>query len=96
VLPHLMACDAEAKLRTACGLSCLWDGVMAKRAHGAEGVTILPDRRVALHLMAQPDVAAMMFELITVGIASNNDWITAAWLAEIGLVDQVVADQVPP
>jgi Protein of unknown function (DUF3987) len=50
----------EAMLRTAAGLSCLWDGETIKRVRGADGVTILPGRRVALHLMAQPDVAAVM------------------------------------
>jgi hypothetical protein len=37
-------------------------------------------------------------ELVTIGHALHNDWITAegavAWLADIGLVDQVVADEV--
>ena len=50
----------EAKLRTAAGLSCFWDGETIKRVRGGDGVTILPGRRVALHLMAQPDVAAVM------------------------------------
>jgi len=50
----------EAKLRTAAGLSCLWDGETIKRVRGGDGVTILPGRRVAMHLMAQPDVAAVM------------------------------------
>ena len=50
----------EAKLRTAAGLSSFWDGETIKRVRGGDGVTILPGRRVALHLMAQPDVAALM------------------------------------
>jgi hypothetical protein len=49
----------EAKLRTAGGLSCLWDGETIKRVRASDGA-ILPGRRVALHLMAQPDVAAVM------------------------------------
>jgi len=50
----------EAMLRTAAGLSCLWDGETIKRIRAVDGATILPGRRVALHLMAQPDVAAVM------------------------------------
>ncbi len=50
----------DAKLRTASGLSCLWDGETIKRVRAGDGATMLPGRRVALHLMAQPDVAAVM------------------------------------
>ena len=50
----------EAKLRTVSGLSCLWDGETIKRVRGADGVTILPGRRVEDTLMAQPDVAAVV------------------------------------
>lgn len=56
---HGMADDA--KLRTAAGLSSLWDGEPIKRARAIDGVTVLPGRRVAMHLMAQPDVAALWF-----------------------------------
>jgi Protein of unknown function (DUF3987) len=50
----------EAKLRTAAGLSAAWDGEPFKRVRSGEGVSILPGRRLAMHLMAQPDVASMM------------------------------------
>jgi hypothetical protein len=50
----------EAKLRTAAGLSHLWDGKPIKRVRATDGLMILPGRRVAMHLMAQPDVMAMM------------------------------------
>jgi hypothetical protein len=50
----------DAKLRTAAGLSCTWDGEPIKRVRAADGVTVLPGRRLAVHLMAQPDVAAVM------------------------------------
>jgi Protein of unknown function (DUF3987) len=50
----------EAKLRTAAGLSSLWDGETIKRVRAADGATILPGRRVAMHVMAQPLVAATM------------------------------------
>jgi hypothetical protein len=41
-------------------MSSLWDGDTIKRIR-ADGVTVLPGRRVAMHLMAQPDVAAIWF-----------------------------------
>jgi hypothetical protein len=50
----------EAKLRTAAGLSAAWDGEPFKRVRSGEGVSILPGRRLAMHLMAQPDVASIM------------------------------------
>ena len=50
----------DAKLRTAAGLSCTWDGEPIKRVRAADGVAVLPGRRLAMHLMAQPDVAAVM------------------------------------
>ncbi len=56
---HGMADDA--KLRTAAGLSSLWDGDDIKRIRASDGITILPGRRVAMHLMVQPDVAAIWF-----------------------------------
>jgi hypothetical protein len=56
---HGMADDA--KLRTACGLSALWDGEPIKRVRASDGIAVLPGRRVAMHLMVQPDVAAILF-----------------------------------
>jgi Protein of unknown function (DUF3987) len=50
----------DAKLRTAAGMSCTWDGEPIKRVRAADGVTVLPGRRLAMHLMAQPDVAVVM------------------------------------
>jgi hypothetical protein len=51
----------DAKLRTAGGLSALWDGEWVKRIRATDGNTVLPGRRVSMHLMAQPDVAAIWF-----------------------------------
>jgi Protein of unknown function (DUF3987) len=50
----------EKKLLTAAGLSGLWDGEPIKRVRAGDGTSILPGRRVAMHLMAQPDVIAIM------------------------------------
>lgn len=47
----------EDKLMTATALSEVWDGAPIKRVRGGEGVQILPGRRVAMHLMVQPNVA---------------------------------------
>ena len=51
----------NAKLRTAAGLSSLWDGDAIKRIRASDGITVLPGRRVAMHLMVQPDIAAIWF-----------------------------------
>jgi hypothetical protein len=47
----------EARLRTAAGLSSAWDGEPIRRVRVGEGITILPGRRVSLHLMLQLEVA---------------------------------------
>jgi hypothetical protein len=51
----------DAKLLTAAGLSALWDGEPIKRVRALDGVTVLPGRRVTMHLMAQPEVASIWF-----------------------------------
>lgn len=48
----------ENRLRTATGLSSLWDGDPLKRVRAGDGVVILPGRRLSVHLMMQPGVAA--------------------------------------
>ena len=50
----------DAKLRTVAGLSAAWDGEPIKRVRVGDGVVVLPGRRVAIHLMAQPDVASAL------------------------------------
>jgi hypothetical protein len=55
---HAMA--DENRLRTVAGLSSLWDGAPIKRVRAGDGASVLPGRRLALHLMAQPDAAARM------------------------------------
>jgi hypothetical protein len=52
--------SSEAKLRTAAGLSAAWDGEVIKRVRAGDGTAILAGRRLAMHLMAQPDVAGVM------------------------------------
>jgi hypothetical protein len=48
----------ENRLRTAAACSELWDTQPIKRVRAADGVTILRGRRLAMHLMLQPDAAA--------------------------------------
>lgn len=54
------AMGADARLRTMTGLSSLWDGSVLKRVRAGDGVTILPGRRLAMHLMMQPLIALEM------------------------------------
>lgn len=49
----------ENKLKTAAAFSELWDGTEIKRVRAGDGTTILPGRRVSMHLMVQPRVASM-------------------------------------
>ncbi len=50
----------DQKLKTAAALSGLWDGEPIRRVRAVDGIAMLPGRRVAMHLMVQPDVAAVM------------------------------------
>jgi hypothetical protein len=55
------AMRAETMLRTATGLSSLWDGMPIRRVRGGEGSSVLIGRRLSAHLMLQPGVAALLF-----------------------------------
>ncbi len=48
----------ENRLRTAAALSEVWDGKPIKRIRAQDGVSILPQRRLSLHVMIQPEAAA--------------------------------------
>lgn len=50
----------DNRLRTVAGLSSLWDGAPIKRIRVVDGISILPGRRLSLHLMVQPDVGAVL------------------------------------
>jgi hypothetical protein len=52
--------NAENKLKTAAGLSKIWDGEPITRVRAGDGSMTLPGRRLCLHLMVQPDVASVM------------------------------------
>jgi hypothetical protein len=47
----------DHRLKTGAALSTLWDGMGLRRVRAIDGVTDLRGRRLALHLMIQPDVA---------------------------------------
>lgn len=53
------AMSEEAKLRSAARLSSLWDGEPIDRIRAGEAANVLVGRRLALHLMAQPEAAAI-------------------------------------
>lgn len=48
----------DHRLKTAAALSTLWDGAGIRRLRAGDSITDLPGRRLALHLMVQPDAAA--------------------------------------
>jgi hypothetical protein len=50
----------DRKLATAAGLSALWDGEPIRRVRASDGVVTLAGRRLALHLMVQPEVANIL------------------------------------
>jgi len=50
----------EARLRTAAGMSAAWDGQPIRRVRAGDGITILPGRRVSMHLLSQPAVADIL------------------------------------
>ena len=50
----------DSRLRTAAGLSGIWDGSTIKRVRSLDGSSVIAGKRVALHLMAQPEAAAQM------------------------------------
>jgi hypothetical protein len=51
----------DNKLKTAAALSSLWDGESIRRVRSGDGVSELPGRRLATHLMVQPMVASIWF-----------------------------------
>jgi hypothetical protein len=48
----------ENKIRTATALSSAWDGEPTKRIRAAEQPIIITGKRLAMHLMVQPNIAA--------------------------------------
>lgn len=55
------AMNTDNQLKTAAGLSNLWDGRRITRSRGGDGNTVLYGRRLSLHLMIQPAVSHLLF-----------------------------------
>ena len=55
------AMSADNVLKTAAGLSGLWDAKPISRTRAGDGNTVLYGRRLSMHLMVQPNVAGMLF-----------------------------------
>ncbi len=54
------AMNTDNQLKTATGLSGLWDGTPIDRVRGGDGAAVLYGRRVSMHLMLQPKVASLL------------------------------------
>lgn len=50
----------DNKTKTASILSLFWDGATVDRVRSGDGVTFLTGKRCTMHMMAQPDIAAIM------------------------------------
>ena len=48
----------EAKLRTGARLNSIWDGTPIDRIRAGDGSSVIAGKRVAFHLMAQPEAAS--------------------------------------
>jgi hypothetical protein len=48
----------DSRIRTAAALYEVWDGKPIKRVRALDGVSILPGRRLSLHVMIQPEASA--------------------------------------
>jgi hypothetical protein len=55
------AMSGDHMLKTASGLSGLWDGTSVTRTRSGDGTTWLTGRRLSLHLMVQPAVSGLLF-----------------------------------
>jgi hypothetical protein len=54
------AMNADNQLKTAAGLSLLWDGKPITRVRAGDGCSVLYGRRLSVHLMVQPSVADLL------------------------------------
>jgi hypothetical protein len=80
------AMGKEHKLRTIAGLSKLWDATQEPdRVRGGDGASLLYNRRLALHLMAQPEVARVLLgNQLTQGQGFLTRMLTAAPASTVG------------
>jgi hypothetical protein len=69
----------DNKLKTASGLSDVWDGKPMRRVRAGDGASILPGRRLSMHLMVQPEVADILFgDALLVGQGMLSRMLTTA------------------
>jgi hypothetical protein len=89
--------NSDNLLKTAAGVSGLWDGKEISRVRAGDGAALLHGRRVSLHLMAQPDIAQIMLSnavLLEQGLLSRClvTWPTSTaggrWYKEIDLSER--------
>jgi len=52
--------NPDNRLKTASGLSELWDGAPISRTRGGDGNSLLYGRRLSLHLMVQPEISTLL------------------------------------
>jgi hypothetical protein len=50
----------DQRLKTAAGLSSLWDGSPLRRVRAGDGSRLMPGRRLSMNLMLQPEVASAL------------------------------------
>lgn len=66
----------EQRLKTAAGLSLLWDGApLVRTRQGGDGTIVLPNRRLSVHLMFQPRLVQR--------IAGNAELVDQGWPSRI-------------
>jgi len=68
------AMSSENAIKTASGLSKLWDGDPITRTRAGDGTSVLYGRRLSLHLMIQPTIAPLLYSnhaLVGQGILSR-------------------------
>jgi len=65
--------NTENRLKTASGMSLLWDGAAIKRVRAGDGADIISGRRVMAHLMMQPMVAST---LLADPILKDQGWLS--------------------
>ena len=53
--------NQENQLKTAAGLSKLWDGAPISRTRGGDGNILIYGWRLSIHLMIQPAVSHLLF-----------------------------------
>lgn len=67
------AMSQDNRLKTLAGLSILWDGATVRRIRAGDGAIMLQGRRLALHLMVQPEASRT---LLADGMAMDQGFLS--------------------